>query len=185
MRQKIGALIPHPPAEVGHRRLRACAALEEQRLHPQEHRQEAQEKQDSFQQGGRLSEEAPACGWRCAVTSNVTTKPFRAPAAVRAIWFAPPRPTRPFLAPLPVAIVRPISSGSRSGASRPPEGGHYHYRTLGLRAERLGPWASGRGIKSAVVECPKWQKITVQRGGRARRGYNRGASAGCLVRRVR
>ena len=55
MRRKIGTLIPHLPAEVGHRRLRASTELEEQRLHKQGHRQDAREEQDGFEQGGRLS----------------------------------------------------------------------------------------------------------------------------------
>ena len=51
--------IPHLPAEVGHRRLRACAALEEQRLDQQEHWQDAHEEQKGFEQGGRLSVGTP------------------------------------------------------------------------------------------------------------------------------
>jgi len=66
--------IPHLPAEVGHRRLRAYAALEEQRLHQQEQWQEAREEQDGFEQDMRLSIEAEAPGDNFSSVGEAITK---------------------------------------------------------------------------------------------------------------
>ena len=54
--------IPNLPAEAGYRRLRASTALEEQRPYEQSHRQDANEEQEGFDQGGRLSVIAPEVG---------------------------------------------------------------------------------------------------------------------------